>query len=82
MIKFVIGSDDDYEEAKGVVETLGDINCLAKVAFSPVFDMSKAADFADKFIKDAVESAFLQRVQFSLQMHKVLWPNLLAGEER
>ncbi len=86
VLKFVITNDEDYGRAKelvtGVLEpqyASEDVirGCLARKVFSPVIllrdelanDYTWATKLAEKIIEDR-----LWDVQYSLQIHKVLWP--------
>jgi len=75
IIKFVILDFNDYYIARGLA--VGNTKWEAKKVFSPAivdqFDYTNwPAALAEMMIQDA---AILQDVQFSLQVHKILWPN-------
>lgn len=72
-VKFVIGSEEDYLWAKGMVEehALGD-KCGA-VLFSPVFGKIAPRDIVDWIVRDKLD------VRFQLQMHKFIWEPTKKG---
>ena len=88
VIKFVIANEEDYAFAKEILS--GHHSWIAKIVFSPAitFTVNQGAGFyntgepdikwprqlAEKMIRDKIDA------QFSLQIHKVLWPG--AKEER
>jgi len=92
VIKFVISDEEDYNYAKMLIQEHS--NWIAKKVFSPAldnlnyqyncngvaiegasyFEMAWPRQLAEMMIRDKVDA------QFSLQIHKVLWPR--AKEER
>jgi organic radical activating enzyme len=94
VIKFVIADEKDYQRARRVIEEHPEWN--AKNVFSPMmkvskykytvfsdgtredfpigFDMSWPRQLVEMMIRDKVPA------QFSLQIHKILWPG--ARQER
>lgn len=66
VLKFVVGSKDDLEQAKLV---LGLINTPAQVYFSPVF-----GNIDPKDIVAFVLTNDLNQVHVQLQLHKYIWP--------
>ena len=80
IIKFVIAHPDDYDRALEVIAKHP--GWQAQLVFSPAMeitngvpDMSWPRNLAQMMIRDN-----LNRIQYSLQIHKVLWPG--AKEER
>jgi len=72
-VKFVIGSEEDYEWARGVVaEQELDKRCGA-VLFSPVFGQIEAREIVDWIVRDRLP------VRFQLQMHKSIWEPAAKG---
>jgi 7-carboxy-7-deazaguanine synthase len=65
-IKFVIGSDEDYEWSKRI---MSDFNLSERcgVLFSPVMGQQDPAILADKILHDRLP------VRFQIQLHKILW---------
>lgn len=77
VIKFVIADYSDYYVARGLV--VGNKHWRARKVFSPaIVDQSDytgwPATLAELMIAD---HEVLSSVQYSLQVHKVLWPNAL-----
>ena len=75
VIKFVIADFDDYYIARGLVAASGWSN--AKKVFSPAIEDQDnytgwPATLAQIMINDA---KMLGNTQYSLQLHKILWPN-------
>jgi 7-carboxy-7-deazaguanine synthase len=66
-VKFVIGSEEDYRWAKGMVEEHRLNQRCAAVLFSPVFGKIEAKDIVDWIVRDKLD------VRFQLQMHKFIW---------
>lgn len=80
-VKFVIADWKDYNKACYERVNLRSSGCEAQFAFSPIrtagsVDYSFAAKVAERMIKDN-----LYNIHFSLQLHKILWPNISEGEE-
>jgi 7-carboxy-7-deazaguanine synthase len=72
-VKFVIGSDEDYEWAKAQVlaGVPGWSDRVNAILFSPVFGRMTPLELATRVMADA-----LPRVRMQLQMHKLIWePN-------
>lgn len=68
VLKFVVGSPEDLERAKYVIEL---VQPKAQIYFSPVFGKIEPADIVDFILQNNLENC---RVQ--LQMHKIIWdPN-------
>ncbi|RYM01744.1 radical SAM protein [Sporolactobacillus sp. THM7-7] len=67
-IKFVIGSDEDFDQAKTVIERF---HKKGQVLFSPVW-----ASMPPKRLVEKVLVEPLPQVKVSLQLHKIIWdPN-------
>ena len=68
-IKFVIGTEEDYEWSKEKVEKYR-INERNNVLFSPVFGEMEPENLASLILKDNL------KVRMQMQMHKFIWePN-------
>ena len=68
-VKFVIGSREDYEWSRTIVEEYG-LAGKQTVLFSPVFEAVEPARLAEWILEDRL------KVRFQLQMHKYIWdPN-------
>ena len=65
-LKFIIGSQDDYEYAKKVMYRL-DSNVDNLVHFSPLHGMMKPKILAEWILKDHLQ------VNLQLQIHKIIW---------
>ena len=80
VIKFVILNIGDYNKARDLIRN--NPNWKARKVFSPGFtkeeeDCNWATTLAEKMLEDSSE---LQNVQFSLQIHKILWPRAVGAE--
>lgn len=72
-VKFVIGSEEDYQWAKAQVLAgiPGWADRVNAILFSPVFGKMTPLELATRVLADA-----LPRVRMQLQMHKLIWePN-------
>jgi 7-carboxy-7-deazaguanine synthase len=72
-VKFVIGSDEDYDWAKAQVlaGVPGWADRVNAILFSPVFGKMTPLNLATRVMADA-----LPRVRMQIQMHKIIWePN-------
>ncbi len=72
-VKFVIGSEEDYQWAKAQVLAglPGWADRVNAILFSPVFGKMTPLDLATRVMADA-----LPRVRMQIQMHKIIWePN-------
>ena len=72
-VKFVIGSDEDYQWAKAQVLAgmPGWADCVAAILFSPVFGKITPLELATRILADSIP-----RVRMQIQMHKLIWePN-------
>ncbi len=65
-IKFVIGSEQDYEWSKQIIKTY-QLSQRCHILFSPVADQISAAWLADNILADQLP------VRFQIQLHKYLW---------
>ncbi len=65
-IKFVIGSEQDYEWSKQIIQTY-QLSQRCHILFSPVADQISAAWLADNILADQLP------VRFQIQLHKYLW---------
>jgi 7-carboxy-7-deazaguanine synthase len=65
-VKFVIGSDADYDWSKTVMKDY-DLAARCSVLFSPVMGQQDPAELADKILLDRLP------VRFQIQLHKLLW---------
>jgi len=66
-VKFVIGSREDYEWAKEILNKYDLVNKVGQVLFSPVFDKVDNIELAKWILDDKLN------VRFQLQMHKYIW---------
>jgi 7-carboxy-7-deazaguanine synthase len=67
-LKFVIGSRDDYEFAKGVLDSAKDrLPDAGRVHFSPVFGLIPPRMLAEWMLKDHLNA------RLNLQLHKIIW---------
>ncbi|RYL95202.1 radical SAM protein [Sporolactobacillus sp. THM7-4] len=67
-IKFVIGSDEDFEQAKKVMARF---HKKGQVLFSPVWETMEPRRLVEKVLADP-----LPQVKISMQLHKIIWdPN-------
>ena len=67
-IKFVIGSDEDYEWSKSLVEEYK-LTERCEILFSPVMGIQNPTELAEKILRDKLQ------VRFQIQLHKLLWDN-------
>jgi 7-carboxy-7-deazaguanine synthase len=67
-VKFVIGSHDDYEWSKKIVDEYV-LPKRCQVLFSPVMGLQSPTELADKILQDRLP------VRFQIQLHKILWDN-------
>ncbi|MCK6604080.1 MAG: 7-carboxy-7-deazaguanine synthase QueE [Ignavibacteriaceae bacterium] len=71
-VKFVIGSREDYEWSKQMIEQYQlDKKCI--VLFSPVFGSIEPVNIVDWLLEDKLN------VRFQLQMHKFIWDPATKG---
>ena len=71
-VKFVLADEDDYRFAVDVVRRLA-LDRRATVLFGPVAGRLEPAELASWILRDGLP------VRFQLQVHKVLWPDLVRG---
>lgn len=64
-IKFVIGTDKDFDQAKSVVERY---HKKGQVLFSPVWETMPARKLVEKVLAEP-----LPQVKISMQLHKIVW---------
>ena len=72
-VKFVIGSEEDYCWAKGMVLEHRLSEKCGAVLFSPVFGEIEARLIVEWIVRDKLE------VRFQLQMHKFIWDPTKQG---
>jgi 7-carboxy-7-deazaguanine synthase len=65
-IKFVIGSDEDYDWSKALL-TEYRLAERCQVLFSPVMGQQNPTELANKILRDRLP------VRFQIQLHKLLW---------
>ena len=88
VVKFVVADDVDLERMYQVyVERWGQQGCKAKIAISPAISISPqgpdlrwATILAEKVVDLSLKMG--HPVQYSLQIHKVLWPHANERNER
>lgn len=68
-LKFVIGSDEDYDWAKQMLVHY-QLNQRCQVLFSPVTGQMSATVLAEKILQDYL------LVRFQIQLHKYLWADV------
>jgi len=68
-VKFVIGSQQDYQWSKKIVQEHRLQNKVSDVLFSPSEGRIQPADLARWILEDKL------RVRFQLQLHKIIWGN-------
>lgn len=70
VIKFVIGSDEDFDETLRVIERIkGSYNVMPHIYLGAVYGMYDAAVLIEKMMK----SDLLKDAVFQTQLHKVVW---------
>jgi 7-carboxy-7-deazaguanine synthase len=67
-IKFVIGSDEDYQWSKAILKQYDLLN-RCEILFSPVMGQQSPTELAEKILHDRLA------VRFQIQLHKLLWDN-------
>jgi len=72
-LKFVIGDRKDYEYAREILKLRSKGLPLSHILFSPVSGKIAPARLAKWIIEDNL------RVRLHLQLHKIIWPNILRG---
>ncbi|MBE2281015.1 MAG: radical SAM protein [Ignavibacteriaceae bacterium] len=71
-LKFVIGSLEDYEWCKKIIEK-HNLTGKCEILFSTVFGKLAPVDLVNKILEDNL------KVRFQLQMHKFIWAPDLRG---
>jgi len=66
-LKFVIGTRDDYEWSKNIIQARNLLRRPFSLLFSPVFEKLSGQQLAEWIIQDRLP------VRFQLQMHKHVW---------
>jgi len=85
VVKFVISDEEDYKVAKSVIKKYfqpceDEQYCRARIVFSPMIEDQKDYTGWPRQLAELLMQDNLWDVQYSLQVHKVLWPN--AKQER
>jgi 7-carboxy-7-deazaguanine synthase len=65
-VKFVIGSDEDYQWSKTILKQYDLLN-RCEILFSPVMGQQQPTELAEKILRDRLA------VRFQIQLHKLLW---------
>lgn len=65
-IKFVIGTDEDYEWSKELLAKYK-LDERFEILFSPVMGLQNPTELAEKILRDKLQ------VRFQIQLHKLLW---------
>jgi 7-carboxy-7-deazaguanine synthase len=65
-VKFVIGSDEDYEWSKAILAE-HDLPSRCEILFSPTMGQQNPTELAEKILRDRLP------VRFQIQLHKILW---------
>ncbi|WP_442497355.1 7-carboxy-7-deazaguanine synthase QueE [Methylobacter sp. sgz302048] len=65
-VKFVIGSDEDYEWSKAILAE-HDLPNRCEILFSPTMGQQNPTELAEKILRDRLP------VRFQIQLHKILW---------
>lgn len=73
VLKFVVGSEPELEDALSVIQFIRKNNINCYVYFSPVFGMIQPVEIVE-FMKQHKED--MNKVRVQLQLHKIIWdPN-------
>ena len=73
VLKFVVGSKEDLDLAKHIINELRFKGCDCYFYLSPVFGMIKPVDIVDYMLKNNLQ----YKVRFQVQLHKIVWdPNM------
>ena len=67
-IKFVVGSLEDLEYARGIIKRY-DLENAANILFSPVFNQIDLKEMAEWFLKSGIHA------RMQVQLHKIIWGN-------
>ncbi len=65
-VKFVIGTAEDYEWSKAVLQNYG-LDKRCQILFSPVMGQQNPTQLAEQILHDRLP------VRFQIQLHKLLW---------
>lgn len=71
-VKFVIGSDEDYDWAKKIIEEYN-LGAHCTILFSTVFTWINPQHIVERILQDRLP------VRFQLQMHKYIWEPTMKG---
>ena len=69
VLKFVVGSKEDLDLAKGIIEELMAAGCNCYFYISPVFKMIEPKEIVEYMIENKMQN----KVRFQLQLHKFVW---------
>jgi 7-carboxy-7-deazaguanine synthase len=72
-LKFVVGDRNDFDWACGIIRQYDLPSRVGAVLFSPVYPKLPYADLANWLLGCGLA------IRMQLQMHKVIWPNILRG---
>jgi 7-carboxy-7-deazaguanine synthase len=72
-IKFVVGSRQDYEFAKALLQRLPDYFKIKNIHFSPLYAIVPPDMLAGWMLEDGIGA------RLSLQLHKTIWPDTPRG---
>lgn len=69
VLKFVVGSKEDLNLAKSVIEELRNDNCECYFYLSPVFGKIEPVEIVDFMLENKLQN----KIRFQLQLHKFVW---------
>lgn len=73
VLKFVVGSEEDLDLAKSIMDELRAKGCDCYFYLSPVFGKIKPIDIVEYMLKNNLQ----YKVRFQVQLHKIVWdPNM------
>jgi 7-carboxy-7-deazaguanine synthase len=72
-VKFVMGSREDYEWSREIVQRYDLPSCCHAVLFSPIFGRIDPRDLVEWILADRL------KVRFQLQLHKFIWTPTQRG---
>lgn len=73
VLKFVVGSIEDLDLMKNVVDSIRGMGCDCHVFVSPVFGMIEPKTIVEYLINNNMQ----YKIHFQVQLHKIVWdPNL------
>ena len=75
VLKFVVGSQEDLQQAKQVVDYIRDKGCQCYCYLSPVFGQIQPVEIVE-FMKD---NNMTDKIRFQLQLHKFVWDPQMKG---